>query len=460
MTTSVRFASGTTRSAGRFPDVSTDAQFWGCLLVAVIALAWSMTLFVDFRVVLTVLMVIGFGVAVIGMRYPLLGLLGIGMLCTLNEIAAPLLLKGGLWRWNFLNYWLLLVGLAFFPYLLRLRQPPTRVLLPLLLLLGVEILVSPRPLEGIQHVFAVSAMFGILIYFRRAPLDVSTWYWLGVVTGVLAAGGSAAFVVQQGSLPDVNRNVWSYLPLTAVVTICLAFVGTGKAPRRRSVLLLLAVINGVWVFLSGSRGSLLIAAVCLAFLFTMMKMHRALLLGIVATLVSVLILSHFTTLQDEALSRLSLLVDSKESFTVRTSGRFDLVLGGWYIFKDHPFGVGSGGFAAAWADLGRREGLSLFAHGTEMAAHSGWIKVLAENGLPGILLLAGYVLSFTVVGWRARHSELLKVGLLVSAVLTVAWVSTEFQNKALWFVAAGGTLLLDPRSTRGLHLDADANADE
>ena len=78
-----------------------------------------------------------------------------------------------------------------------------------------------------------------------------------------------------------------------------------------------------------------------------------------------------------------------------------------------------------------------------MAAHSGWIKVLAENGVPGILLLGAYVLSFTVSGWRARNPELLRLGLMVSAVLTVAWLSTEFQNKALWLLAAGATVLLE-----------------
>ncbi len=178
-----------------------------------------------------------------------------------------------------------------------------------------------------------------------------------------------------------------------------------------------------------------------------MKVHRTLLFGTVAALVSVVILSQFTTLQDNALTRLSLLVDSRPSLSTRTSGRFDLALGGWYIFQDHPFGVGTGGFRITWAELGRRDGLSHFAQGREMAAHSGWVKVLAENGLPGILLLAAYVVSFTVRGWRARDPELLRLGLMVSAILAVAWVSSEFQNKALWFLAAGATVFLDGKPT-------------
>jgi O-antigen ligase len=184
----------------------------------------------------------------------------------------------------------------------------------------------------------------------------------------------------------------------------------------------------------------------------MMKVRRTLLFGSVAALVSVVILSQFTTLQDNALNRLHLLVDSRASLSTRTSGRFDLALGGWYIFEDHPFGVGTGGFRVTWAELGRREGLSRFAEGREMAAHAGWVKVLAENGLPGILLLGAYVVSFAVSGWRARNPELLRLGLLVSAILAVAWISSEFQNKPLWFLAAGATVLLDRKSTGGPQL--------
>ena len=427
---------------GRSGHSATVAR-WGWLLVAVISIAWSSTAIVDFRVALGALLAVGFGLAVIGLRYPLLGLLGIGMLCVLNEMAAPLLLTGGLWRWNTFNYWLLLVALLFLPYSLRWGRLQRRVLVPLILLLTLEILLSPDPLDGVQHVFSVVVVFGLLIYVGRASLEPEAWYWLGVVSGVLAAGACAAFLLQESTLPYVNRNVWSYVPVTAILAICLAFVGTGDVPVRRLVLALLAVLNSVWTFLSASRGSFLIAAVCLVFLLTMAKAHRALLFGSVATLLSVVILSQFATLQNDSFNRLGLLLDSQESPTRRTNGRFDLALGGWYIFEDHPLGSGTGGFRTTWADLGPRDGLSRFREGREMAAHSGWIKVLAENGVPGILLLGAYVLSFTVSGWRARNPELLRLGLMVSAVLTVAWLSTEFQNKALWLLAAGATVLLE-----------------
>src|SRR2546423_126321 len=185
----------------------------GALLVAAIALAWSATLLLDFRVALTLLWVLGLGAAIVGLRYPRVGLLGIGMLCTLHGFAAPLLLQGGLWRWNTVNYLLVFVALLFWPYLLRVGRSPGGVLLAFVLLLGLEILLGPDPAAGIQIVLSVVAVFGLLVYFQRVASDAAAWSWLAVVTAVLAAGGGAAFLLRQGTLPAVNPNAWSYVPL-------------------------------------------------------------------------------------------------------------------------------------------------------------------------------------------------------------------------------------------------------
>jgi len=205
----------------------------------------------------------------------------------------------------------------------------------------------------------------------------------------------------------------------------------------------------VWVFLSGSRGSLLIAVVCLGFLLVAMRLRHTLFVGIVATLVSMLVISQFTTFQQRAIERLRLLADPSQSATERTSGRFDLVVGAWHMFRDHPLGVGTGGFTTTWTELQSREGMTQWHRSRPTPAHSGWMKVLAENGFPGIVLLAGYVVSFAVRGWRARAPHLQRLGLMVTAVLAVAWISSEFQNKAVWFIAAGATVLLDYGSKRG-----------
>ncbi len=444
MTNVVPSALSKAPSAPQPPTESTTSAFWERLLVAVIVLAWSATFVADFRTALGLLMAIGFGLAAIGLRYPRFGLLGVGMLCTLNEMAAPLLLNaGGVWRWNAVNYWLLLVALVFSPRLLRLGRWQSRTLLAFTLLLGSELFVSPDVESGLQAVFAIVAAFGLLIYFRRVGHDVEAWYWLGVVSGVLAAGAGAAFLLQQGWLPDVNANVWSRVPLTGMLAICLAFVATVRAPRHGLALALLAVVNGLWVFLSGSRGNMLVAVVCLVFLLAMMPPRRALLFTIVAALISLLVVSQFTMLEEKAVGRLRLLADPSKSLRTRVSGRADLALGAWYMFRDHPFGVGTGGFSTTWTDLGPREGMTGFHRFRWTAAHSGWMKVLAENGFPGIALLSVYVLSFAASGWRTRTLELRWLGSAVTAVLAVAWVSADFQSKAFWLFAAGGTELLE-----------------
>jgi O-antigen ligase len=152
--------------------------------------------------------------------------------------------------------------------------------------------------------------------------------------------------------------------------------------------------------------------------------------------------AQFADLRGTTLHRVDRLLDPSVSMSGRTSGRSDLVLGGWYIFLDHPFGVGTGGFYSAWADLGRREGLSGFQAGERFDAHAGWIKTLAENGVPGALLLMVYVGSFALAGMRRSNPDLRGLGILTTVVLGVAFLSTEFQCKGLWFLATAVTVLL------------------
>jgi O-antigen ligase len=153
----------------------------------------------------------------------------------------------------------------------------------------------------------------------------------------------------------------------------------------------------------------------------------------------------FTDLQRSSISRIEKLFDPGRSMTGRTSGRSDLALGGWYIFLENPLGVGTGGFGKAWANLGRREGLSEFRRGVEFQAHSAWVKVLVENGVPGAVLLAAFILSFTAAGLTSPIRGAASLGLLVTITISTALLSTEFQSKGVWFLAAGATVVLSLR---------------
>lgn len=433
----------------------SPAEFWGRSLIAVILLTWGASFAIGFQSALSVLSVISLAAAIVGLRKPALGLFGISMFCTLDAIMAPLLLSGGLLRWNTVNYWLLIVMLLYLPFLLRLSDLHSRLFQLLILLLTLEIAFSPNQQLGILVILGIVVQLGILVYFVRASEDERNWYWLGLVCGTLAAVGGLAYFAQKSHLPYINPNDWSFFPLTALFAICLSLPHSFRQRRGQVNLMLLAVTNLAWVFLSGSRGNLSMALCCLLFLMLSLRgISTRLTLFIASALIGLLISTQFADLQYTALQRIGLLFDSTSSARSRTSGRSDLLVGGWLIFLDHPFGVGTGGYPSAWAQIGYKEELSNFKRGVEWQAHSGWIKTLAENGVLGIVLLATYVLSFAVIGWTKQNRNSLILGLLMTTILSVAFISFQLEwAKGLWFLAAGATVLLN-RASLTAHLHA------
>jgi len=81
----------------------------------------------------------------------------------------------------------------------------------------------------------------------------------------------------------------------------------------------------------------------------------------------------------------------------------------------------------------------------EKSSHSAWLKTLAENGIPGVILLAAMVGSFAYAGLRQGHPDQIAVGLLVTTILALSFLTTQFQSKGLWFLVAGGIVFLHHR---------------
>ncbi len=291
---------------------------------------------------------------------------------------------------------------------------------------------------------AVSTI-GLLVYLELGGKRKEAWVWFGITSGVTAALGGLVYYLQKATLPYANANAMAYFPLGAMIAICVAFRFADSHRYRQLLLAILAGCNVIWVFLSGSRGGLLVGVLCVLFLIhSTPGFGRRVLVMATLALLALGITAQFTSMQEFAVHRWEALIDPARSLSSRTSGRSDLMLGGWYMFQEHPFGVGTGGFAAAWADLGRREGLSGFQSGHEFQAHAGWIKILAENGVPGILLLGAFTLSFAIAGLHHRDRRSRLLGYFTTLVLATAWVSTEFQVKGLWLLAASATTLLRP----------------
>jgi O-antigen ligase len=420
---------------------SSPAGYWSRWLMLLTLLTWAAGFFVGFITALKVLAILGFAATVAGVRLRYLGLLGLGMLCTLDSVARPFLMTGGLWRWNTLNYWLVVMLIVYFPILLCQRDPHSWLWLALVVLSGLQLLMSPDTQSGIQHVLNMICLFGILVYFVRAGQDAQIWYRLGLLNGTVAAAGGLLFYIQRGSLPDINPNAWAYMGLTGIFSLCLGYRSVMGRSLPHTHLILLAAVNFIWVFLSGSRGGVLTASVCLLYMtmITPGLSRRAIILAS-AALLAFGLSSQFRAEQDSSVERLEALVDPNRSMARRTSGRSDLALGGWHMFLEHPLGVGTGGYRAEYARLGRIEGHEGFGRQRQRDAHSAWVKILAENGLLGILLFAGYVVSFAVVSCHKRRECFL--GLLTTIALGVAFISSEFQGKGLWLLAAGTTVRL------------------
>lgn len=422
---------------------SPDGEFQGRAYVVAIVAISAVTPVVGFQRWASLLAAIGFACAVAGLRRPGLGLLGIGTLCTLDPLISTIVFSDGLLPWNTFNYYLLLVAILWAPLLLRRSELPLRIIQACAALLALELLISQSRPRGAQDFLGMFAVFGLFACCARARLTRSDWYWLGIVCGTLSAIGGLLYLMQRASLPQINPNAWATFPLGGLFTLCLALPFSFGRRRGPLIVSALAASSLVWVFLSGSRGNMLVALACAAYILVGVRGigRRAMLVGSTC-LVMIAAATQFSDLQERALGRVNVLLDRRTALVNRTSHRSELLLGGWYVFLEHPLGVGTGGFTGAWQNLGRRDGLPPYDGYRQKDAHAGWIKILAENGIPGFLLLLSFALSFAAVGLRRRHRVMRRLGLFTTAALLLEFVSAEYQNKAIWLLAAATIVML------------------
>ena len=415
------------------------------VLAFVVASIWIASFAIGFTHALAALALLAFSGAAIGLVRPKLGFLSISVLCTLDALTRNFLFSGGLLRWNTLNFFLLVVAFLFARRLLARKTASFRFALTLVVLLSVELAWSSSLMDGLQQILGALSFFGLLAFCSRIGLDSETWYAAGLVNGVAGAVGGLIYFLQAATLPPVNPNSWSLFPLTSLFVVCLAFPFVSRRPWRQLALGLLGAVDVVWVFLSGSRGSLLVAFCCVVFLLRQIPTPGRRLVVIsgfaFAVFLGALI---FQERWENALSRLARLASEERTLANKTSGRSELLKSSWKLFLEHPvLGVGTGGFADERLRLGEREDIGEFRKNARMQSHSGWSKILAENGLPGLLLLAGFVFSFAVTSRRSPWSAGRSLGLMVSAAWATALFTSEFQAKGIWFMAAAATVLLE-----------------
>lgn len=424
--------------------VDTDSRLletWGGRLVLASLVIWPVSFGLGFHISLAILTCLAFVVSLVFIARPVVGMLGVGMLCCLDTVSRPYLMSwsGGMFRWNTFNYFLLIVILLYVRTLLRQASLQIRVWQAFVCLVAIGVLASPSVVIGTNNLLNLVTPWGLLAFClagsRLRSVQEPMWFWVACVNGVLGSVGGLVYYLQRANLPRLDNNEFSYFPLTAMFCICLA--RSYRSGRSHALLNTLAAVNFCWVFLSGSRGSLLAAVICSIYLlYQTSGVGRRSLTIMVAACTCVLVVSQFPEMMDKTHDKFQRLADPSLSYRERTSGRANLFMDGWQIFMKNPLGVGTGGFNASRISS---DNYVSFKQTSAVAAHSGWLKILVENGVVGIAFFLLFICSFSMVAARQKDPSL---GLFVSATLAVAYVSAEFSGKGPWLLAAGSIVIL------------------
>jgi O-antigen ligase len=330
---------------------------------------------------------------------------------------------------------------------------PARMLQAFILVVAGGLLWTPNVPLGVQQVLETVVPFGLLIYFWRATGDEELWTTMAFTNGTAAALGGMVFFARGYDLLFETSKAWgiehffnpnsvAYLPLGGLFSICLGM--RRASPRGRLVLALLAIVNSGWVFLGGSRGGILVAILCIVFILLRMESLR-LRAGflVVCLLIGLAVYVTFNDRVEHSIERIALLLDKNSDAKDRTSGRSDLLIGGIRIFESRPWlGVGTGGFSWHWLRLRNGAGMGNYGLCIPRAAHSGWIRTLSENGVVGAALHGAFVLSFAFAGWRKRREGHFLLGLFVTCVLALAFLSIDMSARGPWFLAMAATAIL------------------
>ena len=231
----------------------------------------------------------------------------------------------------------------------------------------------------------------------------------------------------------VNSVFWDpsiygrYLVVAILATLALVLLGV----RQRLLAAGIAVIAAIWVGLLFSFSQSSFAALIAGTLAAAAVIWRWRAAAALAALSVVLVSVGFATPQ----VRHELLRESRAGLNSVTSDRAGLVGNGLRIAADHPVvGVGTGSFKRAYAE---RTGLK----GEEpkkAASHSTPVTVIAETGVPGLVLLAWLGLASLWPAFRARGRSTAGRTALVGA-LTLGAIAVHslfynalFEDPTMW----------------------------
>jgi O-antigen ligase len=302
---------------------------------------------------------------------------------------------------------------------------------------------------------------------------------LAVVVGAVILGAmvAASFAVLQPPNPEVvvesaraTGTIGDPNELASVLLVGLALGGGFAIGRTRPGPLRLVAAFAVplcaaGIFLSLSRGGL-VALAALMVAGTVFAGRWRMAITIMLTLVAVGGVVYFTQLAP-------LPARERVSAAKGGTGRTDLWTVAWRMVKAHPLnGVGVGNFPNTSADYTLRPGLiertDLIFNERPFVTHNTYLQIMAETGIPGLLLFLGIIGSCMSWALRAariwerrgdRTMEALARSMFLGlcGMLVADFFISVMYSKLLWVLLALGPATYAIARHED---DADADADE
>jgi O-antigen ligase len=254
-------------------------------------------------------------------------------------------------------------------------------------------LASLASVKRLQRLFLLLTIFGFGFAFfaiLQSVLNPSKIY------GIYDVAFGAPF----GSF--VNRNNFAaYMAMAVALPLGLIFVGA--VPKDKRLLYLTAIaLMGIALLLSGSRGGFVafIAEVILLFFLTRSsttKKGLALRVALIVFLIVAIIGGSIFVGGDSSLTRF-VETASSEDFTTDRSHIWSVTAK--VIAANMPLGAGMGAFGVAYTPFDSLSGLARVEQ-----AHNDYLQVLADAGIPGLLLGGMFLFLFFRYGFRSMKIE-------------------------------------------------------
>jgi putative inorganic carbon (HCO3(-)) transporter len=215
--------------------------------------------------------------------------------------------------------------------------------------------------------------------------------------------------------PFGDPNFFGQL-LVVAIALALALMTTTPSRRVRAASFASAVVCGITVFLTYSRGALIALGVVVA-VWLWSNKRRGLVVGclVAGALAIALLPGAYGSRLSQVTSIIPGLSNPAQTTDPALRGRESALIVGTRMFADHPVvGVGAANFPVHYLSYATSVGLVV--SGQQLSPHNLYMEVAAEQGVVGVLVFGGIVIGAFASVKRARR-ELLDAGDTATAPL-------------------------------------------